>query len=168
MNSSIWPIEGTLTGTFTSGQSGAGSNSNEGVLHIPQTPILESQHQMHSFSLSLSLSLSLYLSLSLSLPFSLSLSIYTHKYGYLCVRIFHSLYHSLPLSLSLSLINMFWSRTCDSCTMTWTGWLSWVLKHVNYCWFFNVKSYFYIYIKYVLSTHFVNTFLNEPELTVKW
>ena len=37
LNSSIWPQDGTLTGTTTSGQSGARSNSNEGVLHIPQS-----------------------------------------------------------------------------------------------------------------------------------
>ena len=36
LSSSIWPIEGTLTGIITPGQSGPGSNSNERVLHIPQ------------------------------------------------------------------------------------------------------------------------------------
>ena len=35
-NSSIWPIDGTLSGTTTAVQSGPGSNVNEGVLHIPQ------------------------------------------------------------------------------------------------------------------------------------
>ena len=29
--------DGTLTATTTSGQSGLGSNGNEGVLHIPQS-----------------------------------------------------------------------------------------------------------------------------------
>ena len=32
LNSSIWPIDETLTG-----QSGPGSNGHEGVLHIPQS-----------------------------------------------------------------------------------------------------------------------------------
>ena len=32
---SVWPIDGTLTGTTTLGQGGPGSNGNEGVLHIP-------------------------------------------------------------------------------------------------------------------------------------
>ena len=36
LNSSIWAIDGTLTDTTTSGQSGPGSNGNEGVLYIPQ------------------------------------------------------------------------------------------------------------------------------------
>ena len=35
--SSIWPIDGTLSGATTSGQSGPGSNGNEGVLCIPQS-----------------------------------------------------------------------------------------------------------------------------------
>ena len=35
-NSSIWPIEGTLTGTTTLDQSEPGNNGNEEVLHIPQ------------------------------------------------------------------------------------------------------------------------------------
>ena len=35
-NRSIWSIEGILTGTTTLGQSGSGSNDNEGVLHTPQ------------------------------------------------------------------------------------------------------------------------------------
>ena len=34
---SIWPTDWTLTVTITSGQSGPGSNSNEGVLHIRQS-----------------------------------------------------------------------------------------------------------------------------------
>ena len=33
----IWPIDGALTGTTTLGQSGPGSNGNEGVFHIPQS-----------------------------------------------------------------------------------------------------------------------------------
>ena len=36
LNSSIYPIDGILTGTTSPGLSGTGSNSNEGVLHIPQ------------------------------------------------------------------------------------------------------------------------------------
>ena len=36
-NSSIWPIDKTLSGATTLGQSGPGSNGNEGVLHIPQS-----------------------------------------------------------------------------------------------------------------------------------
>ena len=38
LNSSFLPIDGTLTGTTTPGQSGVWSNCNEGVLHIPQSP----------------------------------------------------------------------------------------------------------------------------------
>ena len=34
LNSSIWSIDGTLTGTTVPDQSGPRSNSNEGVLHI--------------------------------------------------------------------------------------------------------------------------------------
>ena len=37
MNSSVWPIDGTLAGTTNPGQSGTGSNSNEEVLPIPQS-----------------------------------------------------------------------------------------------------------------------------------
>ena len=33
---SIWPIDWTLSGATTLGQSGPGSNGNERVLHIPQ------------------------------------------------------------------------------------------------------------------------------------
>ena len=36
-NSSIWTIDGTQSSATTSGQSGPGSNCNEGVLHIPQS-----------------------------------------------------------------------------------------------------------------------------------
>ena len=35
-NSSIWPIDSTLSGAATPGQSGPGSNGNEEVHHIPQ------------------------------------------------------------------------------------------------------------------------------------
>ena len=35
--SSIWSIEGTLSGAATPGQSGRGSNGNEDVLCIPQS-----------------------------------------------------------------------------------------------------------------------------------
>ena len=41
LNSSIWPIDVTLTGTPTLAQSGPGGNSNEGVLHFPQSPRTE-------------------------------------------------------------------------------------------------------------------------------
>ena len=34
--SSIWPIDRTLSGATTPGQSGPGSDGNEGVLRIPQ------------------------------------------------------------------------------------------------------------------------------------
>ena len=37
MNSFIWPINGTLTGPTTLGQSGADSNGNEGIQHILQS-----------------------------------------------------------------------------------------------------------------------------------
>ena len=36
--SSIRPIDRTLSGATIPGQSGPGSNSNEEVLHIPQSP----------------------------------------------------------------------------------------------------------------------------------
>ena len=35
-NSSIWPINKTLSGATTASQSGPSSDGNEGVLHIPQ------------------------------------------------------------------------------------------------------------------------------------
>ena len=38
-NTSIWPIDRTLSGYSTPGQSGPGSNRNEGVTHIPQSSI---------------------------------------------------------------------------------------------------------------------------------
>ena len=37
-SSSIWSIDRTLSNATTPGQSGPGSNSNEGVVHIPQSP----------------------------------------------------------------------------------------------------------------------------------
>ena len=36
-NRSIWPIDWTLAGITTPGQRRPGSNSNEGILHIPQS-----------------------------------------------------------------------------------------------------------------------------------
>ena len=36
-NSSIWPIDRTLSGAINSGQSEPGNNNNEGVFHIPQS-----------------------------------------------------------------------------------------------------------------------------------
>ena len=36
-NSFIWTIDTTLSGTITLGESGSGSDGNEGVLHIPQS-----------------------------------------------------------------------------------------------------------------------------------
>ena len=44
MNSSIWPIDGTLIAMNNLGQSKPSSNGNKGVLHIPQR--LEPHHQM--------------------------------------------------------------------------------------------------------------------------
>ena len=35
--SSIWPVEKTLSGATTTGQSGPGSNGNKGLLRIPQS-----------------------------------------------------------------------------------------------------------------------------------
>ena len=35
-NSSIWPIDKTLSGATTPGQSGPGSNGSDGVLRIPK------------------------------------------------------------------------------------------------------------------------------------
>ena len=45
MNTSIRPIDMTLTGTTSPEQSGSGCNGNEEVFHIPQTPRLESHYQ---------------------------------------------------------------------------------------------------------------------------
>ena len=36
-NSSIWPIDRTLSSTTSPGQSGPGSEDNEGVFHVPQS-----------------------------------------------------------------------------------------------------------------------------------
>ena len=36
-NSSIWPIDRTLSDATTLGQSGPGSDGNEGILYIPQS-----------------------------------------------------------------------------------------------------------------------------------
>ena len=36
-NSSIWPIDRTLSGATTPGQSGLGTNGNVAVVHIPQS-----------------------------------------------------------------------------------------------------------------------------------
>ena len=41
LNSSIWPIEETLTDAPIPGESQLGSNGNEGVLHIPKSPRIE-------------------------------------------------------------------------------------------------------------------------------
>ena len=38
--SSIWPIDSNLSGATTSGQSGPGSDANEGVFRIPQSSSL--------------------------------------------------------------------------------------------------------------------------------
>ena len=46
IKSSISPIDGTLTSTTTSGQSGPGSNGNEEVLPILKTSSLDPHHQM--------------------------------------------------------------------------------------------------------------------------
>ena len=35
LNSSIWPLDGTLTDTTTLSQRGSGTNDTEEVLHIP-------------------------------------------------------------------------------------------------------------------------------------
>ena len=35
-NSSIWPLDKTLSGATTTDQRGPGSDSDEGVIHIPQ------------------------------------------------------------------------------------------------------------------------------------
>ena len=46
MNNSIWAIDGTLTGTTTSGKSRPKSNGNEEILYMSQISGLESDHQM--------------------------------------------------------------------------------------------------------------------------
>ena len=46
-NSSIWSIDRTLSGATTLGQSGPGSDDNEGLFHIPQiSSIMELHHQI--------------------------------------------------------------------------------------------------------------------------
>ena len=50
MNSSTWPIDGTLIGTTTPGQSKSASNCHKGILHIPQssrTEVTPSNGQCH-------------------------------------------------------------------------------------------------------------------------
>ena len=39
-NSFIWPIDKNVSGAATSGQSGPGSDGNDGVLRIPQSRII--------------------------------------------------------------------------------------------------------------------------------
>ena len=46
MFSTIWLINGTLTGTIISGQSGPESNGNKGVLCILQSPWVGPHYQM--------------------------------------------------------------------------------------------------------------------------
>ena len=47
LNISIWPIDRTLSGATTQGESEPTSNGNEGALRIPQTPALpEPRHQI--------------------------------------------------------------------------------------------------------------------------
>ena len=46
VNNSVWPMDMTLTTITTRGQSGTESNSNEGVLHILQTPRHGPHHQI--------------------------------------------------------------------------------------------------------------------------
>ena len=36
-NSSIWPIDGTLSGATNPGQSGPGGDCNKGLLRVPQS-----------------------------------------------------------------------------------------------------------------------------------
>ena len=43
---SIWPIDRTLSGTTTPGQSEPGSNGNEGMPHIPKPPKLDCHSQI--------------------------------------------------------------------------------------------------------------------------
>ena len=46
INSSIWLIDGTLTGTTTPSQSEPGCNYIESVLHVPRTPVMQPHHQI--------------------------------------------------------------------------------------------------------------------------
>ena len=43
-NSSIWPIDRTLSSATTPDKSEPGSDGNEGVLHIPKAPALLEPH----------------------------------------------------------------------------------------------------------------------------
>ena len=43
-NSSIWPIDKTLSGATTPSQCGPGSNDNEGLICIPQNSVLLALH----------------------------------------------------------------------------------------------------------------------------
>ena len=46
LNRSIWPINWTLTGTTTMGQSGLGCNGNKGYSTFAKPPKLEPRQQM--------------------------------------------------------------------------------------------------------------------------
>ena len=46
-NSSIWPIDKTLSNATTPGQSGIGSNGNEGLHYILQSPRTEASSSAH-------------------------------------------------------------------------------------------------------------------------
>ena len=46
MNSSIWPVDGSLTGTTTPREGESESNGNEMILFIPISLRLEPHHQM--------------------------------------------------------------------------------------------------------------------------
>ena len=47
LNRSIWPINGALTDPILSGQSGPGSNDNEGVSMLPKSSELAPHHHYH-------------------------------------------------------------------------------------------------------------------------
>ena len=66
LNSSIWPQNGTLSGTSTPGLSGPESGGNEGVIHIPQTLGFKPHRQMPFLSYP---SLILFNTIDSSLPF---------------------------------------------------------------------------------------------------
>ena len=55
--SSIWPIERTLSGATTPGQSGPRSNDNKGILCIPQNPSITGATPLDCFVSYLGLSL---------------------------------------------------------------------------------------------------------------
>ena len=48
-NSSIWPIDRTLSGANVSGQKGSESDGNEGVLRIPQSSSITKASQSDCF-----------------------------------------------------------------------------------------------------------------------